>query len=436
MEKKKISLNNLLENDVSLRIISIILAVITWFVLSVTYFPKIQKNIVDVPVTLSLDNNSFAEKGLSPINFKDTKVEVTITGPNYEIGNYSKSDLTATVNVDTVTKAGTYDLNIEVKSNHSADDCDIVSVYPNKIPVTFDAVITNEVPITVNAPNISAKDGFVLQEINVSPSSIKLEGSQSQIDKIVRGVVKIDDKKTIDTDYSASSEKITFYDKDDNEVEVDPSAYSETKYQIECAVYKKKTLNIEVGFSDCPKNFDIKSLPFKQSVSSIEVLTPNLSSDNKQTITVGNISLSAVNLESAYTFDIPLSAGEINQSGVDKVFVTFNPKGYSSVEFTIENSQINIKNSPLNKEVTLETQKISKVLLYGPSDIISKINAKDLSGEIDLSSNAVANGSYSKEVVITAKDYNNVWCFGKYEASVTVSDPQTDDEKKSDSTNS
>ena len=67
----------------------------------------------------SLDGTQAKEKGLSALNYKDISVDVEIKGMNYEIGSYTAADLVATVNLDDVTKEGTYDLDIDVKSSHS-----------------------------------------------------------------------------------------------------------------------------------------------------------------------------------------------------------------------------------------------------------------------------------------------------------------------------
>ena len=152
MEKvKKAKKENRHGADFGLRILSIIIAVIIWFALSITQYPTINKTITNVPVVFSLDGTQAKEKGLSALNYKDISVDVEIKGMNYEIGSYTAADLVATVNLDDVTKEGTYDLDIDVKSSHSTDKVTVVSVNPDTVSVEFDRLTTKTIPLTAEA---------------------------------------------------------------------------------------------------------------------------------------------------------------------------------------------------------------------------------------------------------------------------------------------
>ena len=83
MEKvKKAKKENRHGADFGLRILSIIIAVIIWFALSITQYPTINKTITNVPVVFSLDGTQAKEKGLSALNYKDISVDVEIKGMN------------------------------------------------------------------------------------------------------------------------------------------------------------------------------------------------------------------------------------------------------------------------------------------------------------------------------------------------------------------
>ena len=154
--------------DFGLRIVAVIAAIIVWFILSITQYPTINRTISDVPVNISLDNTIAKEKGLSALNFKDLSVDVEIKGMNYEIGTYTAGDLIASVDVSKVTKEGQYVLDIDVKSSHSSDSCTIVSVKPSTVVVDFDRITQKNVPLEVEAPSISAAEGYTLKDKTVN----------------------------------------------------------------------------------------------------------------------------------------------------------------------------------------------------------------------------------------------------------------------------
>ena len=413
--------------DFGLRILAVVCAIIIWFALSITQYPTISRTINNVHVTFDTEGSVAAEKGLSVLNLneiKDLTVDVEIKGMNYEIGGYTADDLIASVNLDNVTKEGSYTLDIEVKSTHSTDRCTVVSVTPSTVSVNFDRITEKTVALTAEAPLISAVEGYTLKGTTVTPAEITVQGAEKDLENLSKAVVQIAKSEKIQDDTTISTDKIVFYDADDNAL--DSSKFTikeETDFDVKFTVYKKKTANLKVDISGCPENFDVNSLPITFSQDKISVISPNLNAGDTETITVGTIPLSSINLNNSFDFDIPIASGEINQTGNDVVTVTFNNTGYSSKTFTIDSDRISVKNSPLGRKTSIETQKLTNVEIYGPEEIISKLSDSDIYAEINLS-DIVDTGSYSREAIIYAKGYNNVWCYGKHDVQVVVDESE------------
>ncbi|MBR1383795.1 MAG: hypothetical protein IJ555_08305, partial [Ruminococcus sp.] len=150
--------------DLSLRILAFTIAVIVWFILSITQYPTVTKTIKDIRVEFNMAGTAAEEKGLEALNYKDITVDVEIKGMNYEIGNYDANDLIATVNLDSVTKEGKYMLDIDVRSVHTTDRCTVVSVTPETHEVEFDRITQKTLQVTAEAPLITAEDGYTLKD--------------------------------------------------------------------------------------------------------------------------------------------------------------------------------------------------------------------------------------------------------------------------------
>lgn len=423
MEKvKKAKKENRHGADFGLRILSIIIAVIIWFALSITQYPTINKTITNVPVVFSLDGTQAKEKGLSALNYKDISVDVEIKGMNYEIGNYTAADLVATVNLDDVTKEGTYDLDIDVKSSHSTDKVTVVSVNPDTVSVEFDRLTTKTIPLTAEAPIISAEEGYILKETTTSPSEITVEGPKNDLDNISKAVAQISKSKKISEDTTINTQDIVFYDDDDNVVDPSKIEVKDTKsVDVNFVIYKKKTAKLKVDISNCTDNFDVSSLPLKLSEEEISVVSPNLDDSDTETLTIGSIKLSEINLAKVFSFKIPLNSGEINMNGDENVRVSFDSEGYTSKEFTITSDHIIATGKPSGKSTEIETKKLTNVKVYGPEDVINNLKDSDLYAEVNLS-DIIDSGSYAREAIIYSPTYNNVWGFGKNEIQIVVSD--------------
>jgi len=419
-----------LKGDFGLRILALVIAVIAWFVLSITQYPTITKTITGVHVDFNMEGTKAQEKGLDALNYKDITVDVEIQGMNYEIGGYTANDLSATVDLGEVTKEGTYTLDINVKSTHSTDKCTVVSVTPETIQVDFDRITTKTVELTAEAPLVSAEEGYTLREATVTPSEVTIEGAKNDLDNISKAAAQITKSRKISEDVTISTEDLVFYDADDNIIDSSKFTVKNSgSYDISFVVYKKKTADLRVDVSGCPENFDISSLPMKLSEESISVISPNLEDSDKEEITVGTIPLSSIDLTKKFSFEIPMNTGEINMTGSDTVVVTFDGEGYTKKEFTVDASRIKTVNRPAGMKTEIETKKLTNVVIYGPEDVISKLKDSDIYAQVDLS-DIYEYGSYTRNALVYIPDHSDIWCFGVNPVQVVTSDSS---ESKKDS---
>ena len=138
---------------------------------------------------------------------------------------------------------------------------------------------------------------------------------------------------------------------------------------------------------------------------------------------MGSIPLSSIRLGTEQTFDIPLSAGEVNLSGESKVTVKFDSELYTASIFKV--SRIITTNKPDGKKVTVETRSLPTVTIIGPRDEMQYIQENDLVATVDMA-DITRDGSYSKIASISVSGHNTMWCYGTNEVQVVVSDPVED----------
>lgn len=413
--------------DFGLRILALIIAVIVWLILSITEYPTINKTITKVPVTFSLDGTAAEERGLQALGYQDITVDVEIKGMNYEIGSYSANDLVASVNLDSVTKEGTYPLDIDVRSAHSADRVTIVSVSPDTVEVSFVHISSGVFTVTPSAPNISAEQGKTLRDITVSPSEISIEGSDSELKKISRVDAVIDATGVLSEETTYTTDKIVFFDADGNQLDSSKYKILDAKsFDVAFDVYKKKTVDLTVEFTDLPPGFRASSLPYVLSESQINVITPVLDDLDVQTVSLATISANDITEDYSVELDVNsrLAAGEINQSGIDTVTLTFDFSNYAAKMFTVPASAIQIQNVPEGKKVTVETKQLSSIMMFGPVSIINDLSLSDIAAVIDLSDNTAASGSMSHEVMIYSPGNDSVWCLREQSVQIEISDKQ------------
>ena len=156
------------------------------------------------------------QEGLRAVGFQNITTTVEIKGMKYEIGGYTEKDLVATVNLDNVTKEGTYSLNIEAESVHTSDQCEILSCYPETIDVTFEHFGEQSFNVEAEAPNVTAEDDSFVAKTSVSPAKVVVTGSDENLKKIKRVAAITKEEKIISDDITISTSDLVFYDENDN----------------------------------------------------------------------------------------------------------------------------------------------------------------------------------------------------------------------------
>ena len=419
--KKKVKISDALQKDFVLRIFSVVLAVIIWIILSITLFPTIYTTVYDVPVKLEIEGTDADANGLSALNYEEVSVDVRLSGMRYEIGNYNADDLVATLNLEGVTRSGTYELPITVKSAHD-DNCEIIKISPAKVKVSFDNIKSLEIPLSVDYSGISADEGYTLKTPVVEPETIKVSGPEGEIQKIDKAVVKVrGNSQKLTESYATSDTELVLYTKDGAVINQTNLTFSENAFTVTFPVYMAQTVPFTLTIQQCPSNFDQSILKYSFNPETITILSngdiANLSSKN-----AGYLYLNQIDLDTEFTFDVELDNGQINDSGIDQVTVKFDKTGFASKTFTLNASHIKVINKIVGKTVEVKTEKIPKVVIYGPESVIKKLTADDLIAEYDMEGSQLDNGSYEANVRIYAPSIDTVWCYGSYDIIVTISD--------------
>lgn len=422
MEKRRVGLRKKFGQDMVLRILSAVLAVIIWFILSITLYPTIYLTVDDVQVELRLEGTTAGASGLAALDYdKDTLASVSISGMRYAIGSYTAEDLEAYVDVSGVSEPGTYELDVKVKAKNGTE-CEVLKISPSTVKVKFDFIKTVTIPLQVRATSISADEGYTLGTPVISPESVKVTGPSKLVDTVSYAVFAIDQKKVLQEAYTTSDGKLLLYSEDGSLI--DDKAF-ETDYDpisVNFPVSFLKTMNFMFDYQGVPDNFDTSILKYTLSTESIEIMSKNSDILNQDSIHLGYISLNTINLEDRVTFDVMLDSSMTSTSGIDSVTVTFDPTGFVSKEFTIPSSNIKVINVPNDKMAVLSTKALTSVTIYGPQEVMETLSADDLIAQYDMQASELDNGSYTRTVKIYAPHVSTVWCYGSKEIVFTLSD--------------
>lgn len=409
-------------------VVSIVLAVLIWLVLSLTAFPEMTLPLKDVPIDYSI-TNSFAENsGWSIMSRSNETANVRIKGLRYQIGEYTNEDIHIGLNLDSVRAPGKYDVALVVTSVNG-DEIE-AEIEPKTVTVEFDKMTTRTFSVedgtlTADISNLAAAEGYMIDpsEITIEPSTVELTGPQDYIEQItscsVSAINAYTAKKTINTDKTA----MTVYN-GATPMTTDRIVSNVTgSFTLNVPVYMVKELPLAIDIVPYFESFNLSSLEGAARIEPESIIVKSMDDRIKklEKLTLdGNISLKDINVGTVLPLRITDKSYYTNISGTDQALISFDLEGYSTKKFTINNSQIKVINVEPGYQVSVETDKIRNIIVVGPADVLEEIESSDIAAQIDYMENTFTNGLNIREVTIYLPQYDNCWVYGSHLITLNV----------------
>ena len=187
--KKKI-LKKLL-NNLPLKILSILIAIVIWYVV-VSVNDPIVKERFDVPVQVTNEAYIAAGKKTYQIEEEYQTVTVTVTDNNSVVSRLKASDITVTADLTQIVTMDTNPVYVPIKAKCSMVKQEKLSTVTATIPVEIEDVDSEKFPITIDAGNTKPAKDYEVGTMTSNPESITISGPTSLINKISSVVAKVD----------------------------------------------------------------------------------------------------------------------------------------------------------------------------------------------------------------------------------------------------
>lgn len=187
--KTRRSAGSYFTNNLMLKLLSVIFAIILWSFTITRTNPQRTKRIPEVPIT-ALGLAALEENGLTLRDGDDIgNVQVKVSVAHSDFKLIDKNYISATVDLSKITAAGTVSVPIKVSVNSTADIGTPVA-NPSSISITVDKLVSKTVPVTLHKSG-TLKEGL----ISLSPSypeTVDIKGSSYYVEKIAMAVLDVD----------------------------------------------------------------------------------------------------------------------------------------------------------------------------------------------------------------------------------------------------
>jgi len=415
---KHINFSRLFDNKTFCKIFSIVGAILIWAAVTLTAKTDSERILRNVPIDFSVSGTAVEALGLNTFEHSEETVNIKLSGSRAALNNISKEDFAVTLSLGRVTAVGKHTVRVDVCLKENVGTVSILDYSPKTIQINFDRNATKTLPINISIPNVSAKDGFMIDKGYPSLPEITISGPESIIKNVSSCVASVDDKKTgLQETISFSDVPLKLYDENSNVISNSSITLDKEKIDISVPVLKIKELPVKVHFINAPSTFYEKDFKYTVSTDKITVAGPSESIDALSQIDIRYLDLKTVKPGDTVTLNVELPSGFINVDDVKEIDVVVPDKDFAEKRFSV--SQFKIIGAPEGKEVSVVSKQLNNILLVGKENLISSISSTDIVVEVNISNTTLSSGTMTVPASISIPGKTGVfWAFGDYEVVI------------------
>lgn len=404
-------------NNLKIILISALMAVAVWVLVSVQVFPTIQTSISGITIQAQ-PTEYMVSNNLQIVGSYTGLTDIRIEGKRYDISALNSEDFYAELDLSSVRSAGTFTVPVTVSSKTGVE-YSLLETSQKAVTLLIDEIITRQFTIQAYAPDISLPEGYYVDEITASPDVVSITGSASVIDKISRVEAKAPFSGEIMESHEVQT-ALSVYTQNGSKLVNDNIQMSVDNVLVNIPIYMQKELPLTFSFAGVPQNFDISSLGYDIQPKSIMVAAPDAGISNLSELNIGTINISDIRLnQTTSTIPISLPEGYKNLSGYNSARIVWDIADYGKLDFPVKN--ITVVNTPDNMDVDIITKELT-LSVIGPSEQLSALTTGNFYITANLLGVSLHDGSQDVPVniVISGTSSQKCWVLGSYRITVSA----------------
>ncbi len=226
------------------RLCALLLAIVLWFYVMRVDSPTYERTFDYIPIELTGTEEMLTESGFSVISGYDGVVSVTLSGKQSDINRLKTAEISASVDLSSVTMSGDHHLPVSVTTKNGIK---VIGYEPTTVEVYVDTTLQKDVEVK---PRITytKEESLVLGEYVTDPALIKVSGPATIVKSIDYAVTEVD--LGMITKSMSATGSIKLCDESGNTVTNPYLKTNVSSVGIQIPVYKQKYLTPVVRFTD------------------------------------------------------------------------------------------------------------------------------------------------------------------------------------------
>lgn len=387
-------------NNLSLKIVSAVFAVILWTVIVNIYDPNTSYTFSNITVQL-VNTQSLTEKNYTFEVVDGGKISVTVSGPKSVVTDLKTSDIAATADLSKVTAFTDY-VDIQVQVVKDGQVLNNVEAVPrtSALKLSIENRDTNTYAVNVNTTGTPA-NGYAVASTTTSPTYIKVTGPTSLVEGVASVGVDVDvsgAKGTVNT-----QSDINMYDSDGNIIANEELEMSSETADVIVEMARTKTVPVVVKTSGTPsQDCVVTGTSLSQTSVVISGQQEALSKIDNITIPSSAVSVDGLSEDKTYTFKltdyVPSGVKIVSDS---RLQVTIKISKASTKTVHISSDAIKIENVSSGYNAVIEGTGID-VIISGKGTMLENISATDITCNVNAA--GLSAGTHSVDVSVSVPD--------------------------------
>lgn len=371
-------------NNLSLKILSAVCAIIIWIIIVNVYDPSTSVTVSGVEVQL-VNTESLTEKEYAYEVVDGSKISVYISGPRSIVTDIKAKDIVATADLSNVTVFSDY-VDIDVKVVKDGVSASSIEIAPKTTAIRLK--IENRVTKTFNIDTElvgTPADGYVIGGQQISPSSVKVTGTSSVVDSI--SSVKVSYDVSGATMNISDAAPIKLYDSQGTEIVDDRIELSRTAVDIKVSVLMTKTVPVTYKTKGTPADgYGVSGID--QAVTEAVIAGTEDALRGVNSIDVPDSAIDVSGLNADKIFHVRLSSylpGNITVMSEGVVNVTVRIYPVSEREISVPVTGIVLSNLPQGYNISFGDVTAVNITVTGEQSVLTALTVTGIIPTIDLS---------------------------------------------------
>lgn len=418
--KKTFSLNKYLHNDRLMMVISLVIAIVAWAVVS--FGPgNIETRTITTTVKVDLTDTSAGYNDLRVIGTDTFTVNIVVEGTRSVIYSLGAEDLEIKPSLTDIQGPGKSDVSLNVNKAGKSTGYTVNSISPSTVTVECDYWTSASFPVTPDISLLSvegdkAQFGDIVLDSAVVDGRIVVEGPRSVLQQIRSVAARVEKAQTVAATTRFEARLLAL---NENGGEVDTSlcvfaGLSGNTVEMTVPVWVQRKVDLTYTAINVPAGISQNGL-VKLSHNRITLVGE---AETLNTIAAGIGDLGVLDFEhihpenAIFTVELPVPVGvKVLEGNSVTVTLAIDKMTTRTLSYDVRSlSDVTVENLPAGKTITLQEQKLTDIVLCGPSATLRRITAADLKLTLDASSNT-GSGSVRYTVRITVPKYPTVWVY-------------------------